>query len=422
MTHPRTAPAGPTRAGGSPATPPHTDRAVVAVLAVTQTVGYGALYYAYAVLLAPMTAALHTTTTVVAGALTASVLASAAAAVPVGRWLDRHGGRGLMAGGSIAASLLLAAASQVRSVAALYLVWTGIGVASAAVLYEAAFAVIVRTRPQQRARALLTVTVVAGFASSIFLPLTGHLVERYGWRTAVLVLAALYATVTIPGHLALGRTSPPADRVSRPETVVDNGIVALALRDPGYWALVVAFLASGAAVATVGVHLVAYLHELGHSATFAATTAGLLGVLSVTGRLVTTATSRRLSPTTVTALVFAVQAVAVAALPLVGHSRAGAVGCVLGFGFGFGVATIARPAILASRYDTSGYATVAGILAVPLTIAKALAPLAAAALRTANGTYTTVALAVAVLCALAATTLLSVPAIDRTGAGPDRPR
>jgi hypothetical protein len=69
---------------------------IVAALAVTQTVGYGILYYAFAVLLQPLAVALHTSTTVVTGALTCSVLAGAVMAVPVGRWLDHHGGRTLM--------------------------------------------------------------------------------------------------------------------------------------------------------------------------------------------------------------------------------------------------------------------------------------------------------------------------------------
>lgn len=59
---------------------------VVAALAVTQTIGYGVLYYAFAVLLHPMAGSLHASTATVTGALTASVLAGAAMAVPVGRW------------------------------------------------------------------------------------------------------------------------------------------------------------------------------------------------------------------------------------------------------------------------------------------------------------------------------------------------
>lgn len=57
-----------------------------------------------------------------------------------------------------------------------------------------------------------------------------------------------------------------------------------------------------------------------------------------------------------TAAVFALQSVAAGCLPSVGRSGIGAVGCVLGFGLGFSVATIARPAILTNRYDTLAYA------------------------------------------------------------------
>src|SRR3954471_24585660 len=78
---------------------------IVAAFAVTQTIGYGCLYYAFAVLLHPIAADLHTSPATVTGALTVAVLAWAAAAIPVGRWLDRHGGRALMTtralGGSV---------------------------------------------------------------------------------------------------------------------------------------------------------------------------------------------------------------------------------------------------------------------------------------------------------------------------------
>jgi MFS family permease len=95
------------------------------------------------VFLSPIAASLHAGAAAVTGALTASLLAAAAAAVPVGRHLDRHGGRGLMTCGSASATVLLVAWSQVRDLAEPYAVWVLLGFASAAVLYEAAFAVVV---------------------------------------------------------------------------------------------------------------------------------------------------------------------------------------------------------------------------------------------------------------------------------------
>ena len=103
----------------------------------------------------------------------------------------------------------------------------------------------------------------------------------------------------------------------------------------------------------------------------------------------------------VAAAVFAVQAAGVAALPYLGRTLAGAAACVIAFGIGFGVATIARPAILAARYGSARYATIAGTLTLPMTIAKAGAPLGAALLAPA------MSMAVAAAACLSAAALLT---------------
>ncbi|MFC3762077.1 hypothetical protein ACFOUW_14640, partial [Tenggerimyces flavus] len=74
-------------------------RDVIAALAVTTTIGYGVLYYAFAPILDPMAAELRISTTVAAGALTLAILVTAVMSIPVGRWLDSRGGHGLMTGG-----------------------------------------------------------------------------------------------------------------------------------------------------------------------------------------------------------------------------------------------------------------------------------------------------------------------------------
>jgi hypothetical protein len=48
------------------------------------------------VLLGAMSADLRISTAITAGALTVAVLMSGAMSIPVGRWLDARGGRGLM--------------------------------------------------------------------------------------------------------------------------------------------------------------------------------------------------------------------------------------------------------------------------------------------------------------------------------------
>jgi predicted MFS family arabinose efflux permease len=382
---------------------------IVLVFAITQTIGYGCLYYAFAVLLHPITIDVHTSTAATTGAFTTAVLAWAAFAMPVGRWLDRHGGRALMTAGSLLGAALLVAWSQIHTVWQLYLVFGGLGVAMAMALYDAATAVVVAWfGPQRRARALLTMIVVAGFASTVFMPLTGWLEHRYGWRTTLLILATAYGTVAVPLHAIVVRR-PPLDpaRYRKAAPAQRRELVRVAVRDGRFWCLAVAFVAHAAAMSTMTVHLVGYLVSRGHPATFAATVAGLLGVLSVTGRLVLTATGRRARLSTAVAAIFILQAAAALSLPFVAGTRIGATVAVIGFGLGFGVASLASPALLADRYGTTAYASIAGILATPVTLAKAGAPLGAAVVYATAGSYLPVLIVVGALCLLATTGILA---------------
>jgi predicted MFS family arabinose efflux permease len=361
----------------TPSAEPSAHRRVVLVLAITQTVGYGVLLYAFPVLLLPVAGSLGISPVVTAGAATASLVAAALAAVPVGRWLDRHGGRGLMTAGSVLGVAALVAWSASTSAWQLYVALGLVGLALAASTYEAAFAVLVAVigDPASRRRAMLTVTLVAGFASSIFFPLTGVLTDRLGWRAALLCLAGLLAVTAVPGHAL----AVPNGRSPRTGGRGTGAGVAEAVRDPGFLLATVAFLAHGVAVSAVSTLLVSHLVTAGLAATVAATVSGLLGVLSVAGRVLFTGVSARLGVTAVTAAIFAVQGVGALALPHAG-SLTGVVVCVVAFGAGFGVATIARPAILLERYGTVRFATIAAAMSAPAALARAGAPVGAAAL------------------------------------------
>ncbi|WP_433007942.1 MFS transporter [Kribbella sp. CA-294648] len=377
----------------------------MAALAVTQTVGYGVLYYAFSVLLGPMSRDLGISTATAAGALTAAVLVSGLMSVPVGRWLDARGGHALMTVGSLLGAVSVLAWSQIHTVVELYAVFVAIGAASAMVLYEPAFAVVVAVAaPAHRAKALLGITLVAGFASTIFIPLTGQLVEAFGWRQTLLVLAGLLAFITVPLHAAALRRTGPRGKHSERRTAESPGRV---LRDPGFWLLAVAFVLHSAALAVIAIHLVLYLISLGHSPALAATLAGLLGLLSVTGRVVATVSLRWLPMATTTAGILVIQGVAISLLPLAGRHLAGAIACLVLFGLGFGVASIATPAILLDRYGATGYATIAGTLATPVLIARAAAPLGGALLAATAG-YRPLVLLVAAACIIAGALLALV--------------
>src|SRR4051812_9671828 len=180
---------------------------MVWALSATTTISYGVLLYAVAVFLTPMRHDLHASLGALSGAISLAIAVAGVLAPVVGAWLDRYGARALMTAGSLVAAASVAGWSQARNLPELYLAFAGIGLASAALFYDSGFAVINTWFDRDRHAALLTLTVVAGFASTIFLPLTQALTDAVGWRDALLVLAAMCGATFVP-HVLLLRRRP----------------------------------------------------------------------------------------------------------------------------------------------------------------------------------------------------------------------
>jgi hypothetical protein len=210
----------------------------------------------------------------------------------------------------------------------------------------------------------------------------------HGWqRDGIRGIASLPATA-----------SPRASQAAPgPEHAV-SGQVATVLRSRPVALLTAGTVLGSAAIAAVAVHLLAYLREDGYTlavAAAAAAAAGALGVVQVAGRIVLTASARRMPAAVATAILLAGQVAGVAALLLI-SGPPGVVLFVLLFGAGFGVLSIARPDQLARYAPRHLYARLSGI--------EAAAPTAAAVLRAATGSYTPVFIAIA-CCSLAAALL-----------------
>lgn len=379
---------------------------IVAALAASETTSYGVLIYAFSVFLLPMERDLGWSRPELTGAYSLAIMLSGLVAVPVGRVLDRGGGRGVMTVGSMAAVVLVVGWSRVDDLTAYYAIWLGIGVAMAMVLYEPAFAVITRWFDEGRGRALLALTVVAGFASTVYVPLCGWLVEMYGWRAALLVLAVVLAAVTVPSH-ALVLCDRPGGSGLRTENAASHNHRTLthALHDRAFWWLAAAFFLGTLSTIAVSVHLVTYLREGGYGPAFAATAAGLIGVPQVLGRIVVTVLGRYWSLAKITAGSFAVQAAAFPVLWTV-SGRIGVLAFVACFGQAVGLLSLSRAALIGDYYGRAAYGSINGVQAAIATSARALAPVAASVVHGASGSYTPVFAAAALCSALAAVMLV----------------
>lgn len=389
---------------------------VLGAVSMTELVSWGILYYTFAVFFTPMQAEFGWSPVALSGGFSIALLCSGLAAVPVGRWLDRHGPRALMSFGSLLASVVLVAWSRVEALWAFYCVMGGLGLAMAAVLSEPAFAIVATWFRRERGRALTVLTFFGALASAVFIPLTTWLVEALGWRGALLALATTLAVLTIPPHLLLLRRRPEdlglhADGAGSSEasTVVvaaaePSVAPRMALREPRFWWLTFAFAASVFAGVALTVHLIPYLLAAGYGRSFAATVAGLFGLMSLAGRLLLGPLGDRYRRQHVTTALLALQLAGLVVLALA-PSVPGVLAAVALCGAGAGTLTIMRAALLAERYGPTHYGSINGTLSVALTGVKTLAPLLAGVLISYAGGY---AVLWWTLCALLAAGVLAL--------------
>jgi MFS family permease len=364
-------------------------------LALTQTVGYGVLYYAFGVFVKPMEAELGWSRAQTSLAFSLALLVQGLVAIPVGRWLDRHGARGLMTVGSLLGASLIFAWGFVRDLWAFYLLWIGIGLASSLVQYPVAFTVLAVWFRRHRARAMLIVTLAAGLASTIFIPLCTWLIERLGWREALPILAAILAITTIPAHALVIRRrpqdlglAPDGDSLqAHAEHVIPSSVTHRdALQTPTFWWLALAFSLSSLTALAAAAHLVPLLSERGYGPALVATVAGSVGLWQLAGRIVYTPLSERLSLFGLSAVFCGLHGLGILALLLI-SGPFGPWVFAAAFGLANGSMSLAKAALVAEVYGSAHYGSISGNLTTFTSITAMFAPLGVGVLHDAAGRY-----------------------------------
>lgn len=369
---------------------------LIAALGATQVIGYGTVFYSFSPLMQPLQQALAAGKGTVVGAFSLALLLGALCAVFVGKAIDHRGGRYVMAAGSAGAGLLLIALSRVESVPAFYIVYAGLGVAMAAILYEPAFAVLTQAFGANARRAITALTLIAGFASTVFWPLSQLLIGLLGWRHAVAVLGALNLVVCVPLHLLMLPGKSQARVVARDSRLPRGHSLREALRTPAFHLFAGALVCNGLIFATLSVHIIPILESRGLTALQATGIAALIGPMQVAGRILEVTIGRSYPVARVG--VVALFAMPLALLLLLAGSAGSwllAAFAVL-YGSSNGVFTIVRGAMPAELFGREHFGAINGALSAPYLLSHASGPFIAALLWTvAGGSYQTVLVALA---------------------------
>ena len=172
-------------------------RAVHAV-GITQITAWGTAFYCLGVLAGPIGRDLDFTRSFVFLGFTMAMLTQGLVSAPIGRLIDRWGGRNVMCVGVVLIAIGLALLAQVRDWVSYLAVWVFLGVAMRMSLYDAAFAAIVQVAPSRGRTGISYLTLYGAFASTVFWVVGHQLEEALGWRQTLLIFAALNLVVCLP--------------------------------------------------------------------------------------------------------------------------------------------------------------------------------------------------------------------------------
>ena len=298
-----------------------------------------------------------------------------------------------MTGGSLLAGVCLTLHASVTSALGFYAVWIGLGAAMSAVLYSPAFSVVTRRFPNDFRRAIITMTFLGGLASTVFIPLTAWLISHWGWRYALLGLAALHWLVCAPLHALMLRNAPgPLPGSSdRQETQVTSG-VAPYLRSAPFLLIAAFVILMMAVTVALPAHMVSLLRENGLSEAWVIAVPASIGVIQVLGRLLLFFFEHHFDLHMANRLIPCLIPLGLLALlvaPLSPAMQAWAVLLfVLLYGIGNGMLTIVRGTAMAQYVNREHVATLNGALGLPMALARFGAPLTLGLLWTPQSGYT----------------------------------
>ncbi len=227
--------------------------------------------------------------------------------------------------------------------------------------------------PDRIGTALGVASAGIGIGIAGLVPLTQYLIERVGWRWACRILAALVVALIVPATTFLVRDPPSltaregVSKMARRRAFSDGDAywtLASAIKDWHFWGLAAVFFSGNVATQMLLVHQVAYLVDHGVSALVAASVGGLVGLVSIPGKMGWGAFSDRTNREVAYGLAFACLVTSMGALVLAGRNPTSLLPYAYAVLLGLGYAATAplTPAAASDLFSGPRFSTIFGTL------------------------------------------------------------
>ncbi len=347
-------------------------RVVVPALGITQILAWGSSFYLPAVLAKPIAADTGWSLAWVIAGLSLGLLIAGLVSPLVGRRIHDLGGRPVL----IASALLLATGFTVLALAPNLPVfiagWAVMGLGMGAGLYDAAFSTLGRIYGLAARQHITVLTLFGGLASTACWPLSAFFMSELGWRGTCGAYAAIQILVSLPIYLiALKGPVPPLPAEPKISKSMQSAPDAAARHRALFVLVAVVIMIASMLSTVISVYLLTLLQSRGLTLATAVALGTLVGPSQVGARFIEMLISRYHHP--IWTKIASVSLVAVGLLLLWIDIPLFAV-CLVCYGAGIGLESIARATLPLSLFGAADYAPVMGRLARPNLIAQAATP------------------------------------------------
>ncbi len=362
----------------------------IAVLAVTQLIGWGTTFDMLGVMGRVIAPDLGLPNEVVFGGLSIMMVVSALAGPTTGRLLARHGAARVLASASIifAIGLLLLAAAQ--GIILYLLAWTAIGAGGAFGLSAPAYTAVVERAGPDSKRVIAILMLFTGLSSTIFWPILSLLNETIGWRMTFLICAGLQFFVCLPLHLF---TLPKPITVAADGTAVHEAPVPLSPAGQRKAFLLIAAATTISTFVTFGLapSLLEILRQSGASPALALQLGSARGAIGISARFLDMLLGRRGNPILSAAMGITLMVLSFLTMLAIPPSTPLLISFILLYSFGSGVMAVARALMPLALFSPREFGLHSARLSLPQNLATAIAPVVFTAILDRAGAGTAIA-------------------------------
>ncbi len=341
-------------------------------LGITTTIGYGTLFYSFSIMSMELENYFGWSKSFLFGVFSFGLLLGGFITPYIGKKLDHYGVRVIMSIGSLLAFLGLLFLSMVETKLEYIFAIIFLEIISTFVLYEAAFVALSQIAKEKARLPMAQITLIAGFASTIFWPLITIMLEYISWQEVYVILALFHLCIAFPLHFFtipknLGILQKELESIDESK-LVDNK------KQKSMIYIGIALCCIAFPITVVQTHLVGILDSFGIEAVMAVTLGALIGPAQVGARIFEMVFAKKFTPIASAIISSSLLLLSMIALLLIGYSMLLAVVFALFYGAGQGLNYIARGALPLYILGAKNYGKNSGVLNLYIKIVIALAP------------------------------------------------